>query len=142
MKTLKEILNEQTKQLKEVKFYRFHLFTNQDDKKRNVGMAYLMEGHNSYTIRLWTLLEDKFYLLPSKVDSSKFSILTREASRSPNHKNKYFWNVIGNAQANVSKGVVELNFDLFEKKIYMSIHPEDSEASDGKLIPEGILPAA
>ncbi len=142
MKALKDILNEQTKQLKEVKFYRFHLFTNHDEKKRTVGMAYLMEGHNSYTLRLWTFLEDKFYLLPSKDDSSKFSILTREASRSPTHKNKYFWNVVGNAQANASKGVIELNFDLFEKKIYMSIHPEEAEASDGKLIPEGVLPAA
>ncbi len=142
MQTLKEILNEQIKQIKDVKFYRFHLFTNHEDKKRNVGMAYLMEGHNSYTLRLWTLLEDKFYLLPSKDDASKFSILTREPSRSLSHKNKYFWNVIGNAHANASKGVIELNFDLFEKKIYMNIHPEESEASDGKLIPEGVLPAA
>jgi hypothetical protein len=39
-------------------------------------------------------------------------------------KNKYFLeHRIGNAKADSSKGVIELNFDLLDKKIYMSIYP-------------------
>ena len=142
MKILKEILEEQIKNIKEPKFYRFNLFMNDDSKKKTVGMAYLMEGHNSYTIRLWTFLEDKFYLVPSKDDATKFTILTREASKSPKYKNKYHWNIVGNGRTDASQSVVELNFDLFNKKIFLNIFPEESATPQGRPIPEGMLSVA
>ena len=90
MKTLKEALNEQAEKTKPVKFYRFQLFVEDIDRKKTVGMAYLKEGQGIYTLRLWTLLEDKFFLLPSKDDSSKYLLMTREPNRSSSSKNKYF----------------------------------------------------
>src|SRR6478609_6651948 len=113
MKALKDILDAQAEKLKPAKFYRFQIFTQGNEKKNTVGMAYLKEGQTIYTLRLWTFLEDKFFMLPSKVDSNKYLLMTRELNKSQSSKNKYFWNIVGNAQTDSSKGVVEFNFDLF-----------------------------
>src|SRR5690606_15874730 len=102
--------------LKPAKFYRFQIFTQGSEKKNTVGMAYLKEGQTIYTLRLWTFLEDKFFLLPNKDDQTKYFIMTRESNKSPSSKNKYFWNIVGNAKTDSSMGVIELNFDLLEKK--------------------------
>lgn len=142
MKALKDILEEQTEKLKPTKFYRFQIFTQGSEKKNTVGMAYLKEGQTIYTLRLWTFLDDKFFMLPSKDDSTKYLLMTREPNKSQSSKNKYFWNIVGNAKADSVKGVMELNFDLFEKKIYMSIFPEESATPYGQPIPEGALEAA
>lgn len=142
MKALKEILDGQIEKMKPAKFYRFQVFTQGSEKKNTVGMAYLKEGQTIYTLRLWTFLEDKFFLLPNKDDQSKYLIMTREPNKSPSSKNKYFWNIVGNAKADSSKGVVELNFDLLEKKIYMSIFPEESATPYGQPVPEGTVEAA
>ncbi|GAB4416219.1 MAG: hypothetical protein OHK0056_24360 [Bacteriovoracaceae bacterium] len=142
MKALKEALNEQAEETKPIKFYRFQLFVEDTDRKKTVGMAYLKEGQGIYTLRLWTLLEDKFFLLPSKDDSSKYLLMTREPNRSSSSKNKYFWNIVGNAQVLSGKNVIELNFDLFAKKIYMSIFPEESATPYGQPVPNGAMEAA
>ena len=137
MKALKEILDTQMEKMKPTKFYRFQLFvegTESDSKKKTVGMAYLKEGQGIYTLRLWTLLEDKFFLLPSKDDSSKYLLMTREPNKSGSNKNKYFWNIVGNAKVLSGKNVIEMNFDLLEKKIYMSIFPEESASLNGQSI--------
>ncbi|MCB9092186.1 MAG: hypothetical protein H6621_00360 [Halobacteriovoraceae bacterium] len=125
MKTLKETLEEQTKS---VAYYRFQLFIDEGTTKKTIGMAYLREGQSIYTLRLWTFLEDKFFLLPSKEDASKYLLMTREPNRSESSKNKYFWNIVGNAQVQSAKNVIELDFDLFEKKIFMNIFPEESSS--------------
>lgn len=142
MKTLKEALDAQAEKLKPAKFYRFQIFVQGSEKKNTVGMAYLKEGQTIYTLRLWTFLEDKFFLLPNKDDSKKYLLMTREPNKSPSSKNKYFWNIVGNATADSSKGVIELNFDLFDKKIYMNIFPEESATPYGQPIPDGALEAA
>ncbi len=127
MKSLKEILKEQTKQLKEAQFYRFQVFVNGNEKKDTVGMAWLKEGQKIYTIKLWTFLSEKFFLLPSKEDPTKYLIMTREPVKSTNTKKKFHWNIVGNAKANPANGVIELHFDLFEKKTFMSIYPDESK---------------
>lgn len=134
MKALKEVLDTQMEKMKPIKFYRFQLFVDgveSDSKKKTVGIAYLKEGQGIYTLRLWTLLEDKFFLLPSKDDSSKYLLMTREPNKSGSSKNKYFWNIVGNGKVLSGKNVIELNFDLLEKKIYMSIFPEESATPGG-----------
>lgn len=135
MKALKEILDTQMEKMKPTKFYRFQLFvegTEGNTKKKTVGMAYLKEGQGIYTLRLWSLLEDKFFLLPSKDDSTKYLLMTREPNKSSSSKNKYFWNIVGNAKVLSGKNVIELNFDLLEKKIYMSIFPEETAMQNGQ----------
>ena len=128
MKALSEILNTQTQNLMSApKFYRFQVFTENDNKKKIVGMAYLKEGQKIYTLRLWTFLENKFFILPSKDDPSKYLLMTRELNKS-NSKNKYFWNIVGNGEVNSNKGSVEIRFDLFDKKIFMDIFPDESAA--------------
>lgn len=142
MKTLKEVLTSQTEKMNSTKFYRFQIFTQGSEKKNTVGMAYLKEGQSIYTLRLWTFLEDKFFLLPSKEDSSKYLLMTREPNKSNTSKNKYFWNIVGNAKADSSKGVIELSFDLFDKKLFMSMFPEESATPYGQPVTDGELEAA
>jgi hypothetical protein len=136
MKALKEILDTQMEKMKPTKFYRFQLFVQGDEKKNTVGMSYLKEGQSIYTVRLWTLLEDKFFLLPSKDDATKYLLMTREPNKSGASKNKYFWNIVGNAKVLSGKNVIELNFDLIEKKIYMNIFPEETTTTKSNHIPD------
>ena len=142
MKALKEIITSQAEKMNITKFYRFQILIQGNDKKKTVGMAYLKEGQSIYTLRLWTFLEDKFYLLPSKEDSSKYLLMTREPNKSSTSKNKYFWNIVGNAKADSSKGMIELNFDLFDKKLFLSMFPEESATPYGQPVPDGELEAA
>jgi hypothetical protein len=138
MKALKEILAEAAP-----KFFRFQVFVKTNEEKKNtVGMAYLKEGQSMYTLRLWTFLEDKFYLLPSREDSAKYLVMTREPNKTPNSKNKYFWNIVGNAKANSANGVLEINFDLFEKKVFMNLFPETSATPYGLPVPAEEIQAA
>jgi hypothetical protein len=123
MKTIKEILQETAKELSTQKYYRFHLFMNEGDKKRSVGTAYLQEDSNAYTIKLWTLVREKFYLIQDKYDHKLFAILTKEEISSGKDRSKFRWNRIGSAKADVQKDLIEMSFDLFEKKIYLDIRP-------------------
>ncbi len=88
-------------------------------------MSYLKEGQNIYTLRIWTFLEDKFFLLPSKEDATKYLLMTREPNKNPHSKNKYFWNIVGNGVVDIRQGIVELSFDVLDKKIFMNIYPEE-----------------
>lgn len=127
MKALKDGLKES-----KMMFYRFQVFVKDaEGTKRTVGIAYLQEGQTIYTVRLWTFLNEKFFLLPSKDDPKKYLVMTREPNNSSNSGNKYFWNIVGSAKANASQSVLELNFDILEKKIYLSIFPEISSTPRG-----------
>jgi hypothetical protein len=127
MKLLKDALEK-----KIPAFYRFQIFTkNENGLKRNVGMAYLCEGYSVYTVRLWTFLNEKFFLYPSKNDPKKYFIMTKELNKCLSPKSKFHWNVIGSARANASQNVFELSFDLLEKKIFMSIYPDKASPSLG-----------
>jgi hypothetical protein len=94
-----------------------------------VGMAYLKEGQNMYTLRLWTFVNEKFYLIPSKTEPMKYLVMTREPNKSPQAKNKYFWNIVGNGNVDSTLGAIKLDFDLFSKTVYVNIHPEKSTFS-------------
>lgn len=106
--------------------YRFKVFVQEGERKKTVGMAYLREGQNMYTLRLWTLHNEKFFLLPSKDEPTKYLVMTREPNRALDAKSKFHWNIVGNAIANAAQSILELDFDLFEKKIFMSIFPEET----------------
>ncbi len=142
MKALKDIMAETAQKLTESEYYRFHLFIKGKEKSKTVGMAYLKKGQSIYTLRLWTFLEDKYFLLPSKEDSMKYLIMTREPNKSQSSKNKYFWNIVGNAQTDSANCVIEMNFDLFDKPIFMNIFPEEWATPYGQPVPEGLNEAA
>jgi hypothetical protein len=116
-------------------FFRFQVLQGEVDengrikKTKSVGMAYLKDGQNTYTLRLWTFVNEKFYLIPNRTDSSKYLIMTRELNKSPKAKNKFFWNIVGNGVADSVLGAIKLEFDLLNKPIYVSIHPEKSAFS-------------
>lgn len=122
MKILREVLKDSN-----LMFYRFKVFVKDSEgTNRCVGMAYLQEGQTIYTLRLWTFLNEKFFLLPSKDDPKKYLVMTREPNNTSSGGNKYFWNIVGSAKANASQTTLEINFDVFEKKFYVNIIPETS----------------
>jgi hypothetical protein len=123
-----------------ISVYRFDIFkgrkteSGEIEKIRSVGSATLRDGFNTYIIELKTLLEDRYYLLPSKDPSNgpDFVILTRELSRNSNRK--YFWNVVGEAvgEAAPNHGLLKLNWDLFGDDLYLNTHPKNSYEVDAK----------
>jgi len=92
--------------------------------ERNIGMAYLREGGNIYTLKLWTLLSERFYLAPKRKDPEGFFILSSKENTSPKNKNKFIWNVIGNGKIDAPIGYIRMKFDLFPDEVFLSLHPE------------------
>lgn len=121
-------------------YCRFRVFQEKKDAQgewgqtKTVGMAYLAAGQSIYTIRLWTLAGERYYLLPNKADPAKYFIMTRELNRKLNASKKYFWNIVGNAQVNSSRGFVEMEFDILSRPIFMNISPEREAYSS--MLPE------
>jgi hypothetical protein len=130
------------------KYYRFQVFQGERreggkvEKSKSVGMAYLRDGQNIYTLRLWMFSVERYYLIQNKHDSSKYLVMTREPTKNPQARNKYFWNIVGNGKVDSVLGVIELAFDLLEKPIYMNIFPESSAFSVTLAQPEELLDAA
>ena len=91
-------------------YFRFQVFQGEPDangkirKSKSVGMAYLRDGQNIFTLRLWMFSHERFYVISSRNDSSKFLVMTREPNKIPNAKNKYFWNIVGNGRADSAQG--------------------------------------
>jgi hypothetical protein len=116
-----EILNKKSKE-----FYRFQIqmpTLNQNQKPKSVGMAYLRDGEGTYTIRLWMFAE-RYYMIQTKGDPTRYLLMSREPSRDSNSKNKFRWRIIGNGKINSTKGVIELYFDLLSKQVLMNLFPE------------------
>lgn len=130
------------------KYFRFQVFQGDKStsgkvvKTKSVGMAYLRDGQNIFTLRLWMFSMERYYLLSNKNDSSKYLVMTRELNKSPVAKNKYFWNIVGNGKVDSVHGVVEIDFDLLSKPIYMNIYPESSAFSVALPEPEPLIEAA
>ncbi|MDZ4660410.1 MAG: hypothetical protein SGJ18_02195 [Pseudomonadota bacterium] len=130
------------------KFYRFQVFQGERDasgkmkKTKSVGMAYLKDGQSMLTLRLWTLVSERFYLILNKNDASKYLVMTREPNKNPLGKNKYFWNIVGNGVIDTTQGLVTIEFDLLDKPIFMSTHPESSAYSVSLPKPEDVIPDA
>jgi hypothetical protein len=140
--------SQSTAQAQDNKYFRFQVFQGEKKeggkvaKTKSVGMAYLRDGQNIFTLRLWMFSSERYYLIPNKHDSSKFFVMTREPNKSPQAKNKYFWNIVGNGKADSVLGVIEMAFDLLEKPIYMNIFPESSAFSVTLANPEEVMDAA
>lgn len=129
-------------------YFRFQVFQGIKElngkikKTKSVGMAYLKEGQNMFSLRLWTFSRERFFLLPHKSDPSKYLVMTREPNKSPKAKNKYFWNIVGSGTVDSTQGVIELDFDLLSKPIYVNIHPEPSAHTSDLPAPEAFEQAA
>jgi hypothetical protein len=118
------------KSFQQPQLYRFRLMmgtrtpNGQFDAKKTVGMAYLTEGHGSYNLRLWTFLNERFFLVPRRNDPSQFLIFTKDQNRAQQNNQKVFANIVGNGVVEPILGVIKLDFDIFEKSIYMNLYPE------------------
>ncbi len=138
----------QTNKNENDKFYRFQVFQGERDqtgklkKTKSVGMAYLKEGQSMLTLRLWTFVNERFYLILNQNDASKYLVMTREPNKNPLAKNKYFWNIVGNGEIDTTQGLVTIQFDIFDKMIFMSTHPESSAHSASLPQPEVMTEAA
>ena len=110
------------------KYYRFRVVQDcnpkKDSKERNVGMAYLTDGQDIFTLRLWMFNNERFYVVASRNEPSKYLVMTRELNKNPTVKNKYHWNFVGSGKPDTTAGYIRIDFDLLEKPVYMSIHPE------------------
>ncbi|HMN68837.1 MAG TPA: hypothetical protein PKC28_09900 [Bdellovibrionales bacterium] len=103
-------------------------FTIDADVCFSTRTPYHREGEGLITIRLWTFVQEKFYVLLSKADPTKYLVMTREENHNARNTNKYFWHIVGNGVVDSKNGVVKLQFDLFDTPIFMSLHPDRKPA--------------
>ncbi len=124
------------------KIYRFELVhgsiygAKKLGQQKTVGMAYLKDGQSTITLRIWTFVNDRFYVIQNKQDASKYLVLTREMNKNPNARAKYYWNIVGSGQSDTQAGVIRLDFDLFSRPIYMNLFPEKS--ATGSALPDPV----
>ncbi len=127
--------NEVNSQNENAQFFRFQVFQGDMDsqgkiqKEKSVGMAYLKDGQQTFTIRLWMFLNERFYMIQNRNDSSRYLVMTREPNKNVNAKNKYYWNIVGNGIIDTVQGIIQINFDLLENSVYINVHPEPSAFS-------------
>jgi hypothetical protein len=128
-KTGRIMKNEQTR--KQLETFRFRISKGEKqqdgkiEKKDQAGVATLLEGQNNYTIYIYMLQNDQFFLVPHKENPEKYFIMTRRPNRNPRKRTMYEWNVVGKGKANARQGCIELYFDLFSVPLYMSIYPTE-----------------
>jgi len=140
--------NEISSPNEENQFFRFQVFQGDLDqngkvqKTKSVGMAYLKDGQQTITVRLWMFVTERFYMILNRNDASRYLIMTRELNKNPNAKNKYFWNIVGSGIIDTTQGIVQINFDLLDKPVYINIHPESSAFSTHLPVPDFLEEAA
>ncbi len=109
-------------------YYEFKIFISDNDgARKTVGVGTLKEGQDMYHLKLWSFLNEKFYLVPNRKDPKNFYIMTREPLKKQSSQRKFSWNIVGSAKANVTQDLIELSFDLFERKVFLNIVPEQSQ---------------
>ncbi len=110
-------------------------------QSRNVGMAYLKYNQDMYTLRLWTFLDCKFYMIRHKEDTYRYMILTRELNRNPNARSKYHWNLVGSGFYCDELSSITLHFDLIEKPIFMNLYPAVKETQKMDPLDQSLMAA-
>lgn len=122
-------MNEFTKMIEAKPYFKFQAFIGEQGQKtqRTVGMAFMKDDHSSYCLKLWSFMNERFYIVPKKSSSKEFSIMTREVNQLPNPRTQFHWNIVGNASTTEDNLLLALNFDLFEKTIFMNLIPENTE---------------
>lgn len=145
-RTINQKNTEKTKQTKEFKMntneqnqkkletFRFKILKGEKqsdgkiEKTHQAGVATLIEGQRNYTVYIYMLQKEQFFLVPHKQNAERYYIMTRQPSNNPNKKSKYNWNIVGNAIANASQSCIELNFDLIAVPLFMSIFPIENRS--------------
>ena len=131
MNSIKTLSAEEKSKKQEITVYRFDVFKGTPDangriqKVRSVGVAYLREGMQTYTMHLKTFLGASFYLLKnSKPVGPDFVILTREFAK--HGPRKYHWNNCGDGTVltGINADYMKLEWDLFGEDIYMTVNPK------------------
>lgn len=96
-------------------------------KLRTMGEATCIEGRTTYRIKLLTLEELEYFLLPEKKNQYRdYSILRRKLVE--NGDRKYFWMTVGDAKlmSGANSGLLHLSWDFFSADdIYMNLRPKD-----------------
>lgn len=118
------------KQIKSAhKYHRLDVFqiegSGDEGQKRVVGSGSIREGDSIISLRLFTLVNERFFVVMSKDDPEKYLVMTREPNQNTKSTNKYFWHVIGHGRVYPGNRIVELKFDLFAKPIFLNLRPED-----------------
>ncbi|MBI4404092.1 MAG: hypothetical protein HY537_08025 [Deltaproteobacteria bacterium] len=114
-----------------LKVYHFEIFKGVKDEQgtirrvRSVGRATHVDGQKTFRIKLATLEEVDFYLLPEKkFEGRDFSILRRK--QADNLARKFLWNTVGEAKMleGSNSGLMQLSWDIFgAQDIYMNMQP-------------------
>lgn len=119
-------MNTFTKMIDKYSYYKFQVFIQDgsNQNKKTVGMAFMKDEQNSYCLKLWSFMNERFYIVPKNGSAKDFFIMTREINKLPNPKTKFHWNIIGNASATQDQLHLELKFDLFDKAVFMNLIPE------------------
>lgn len=62
-------------------------------KSFQAGVATLLEGQLNYSLHLYMLQNEEFFLVPHKKDPERYFIMTRQPTKNPYKRAKYSWNI-------------------------------------------------
>lgn len=132
-----EFMNTENKEQKNNENFRFEIYKGKMasdggfTKTRTAGHAYLSSGKHSYKIKIFTLTQDRYVVVPTDNDPNQYKILTKDEVQTKEKGKRTYWNVVGDGEVLSLAGVMKLKFDLFGESLYMSLYPSNG----GNVIP-------
>lgn len=100
-------------------------------KTRTAGHGYLRSGKHAYKIKLFTLNQERYVVVPTDDNPVQYKILTKDEVQTKDNGKRTYWNIVGDGEILPKSNVMKLKFDLFGEPLYMSIYPSNS----GNVIP-------
>ncbi|GIL16321.1 MAG: hypothetical protein BroJett040_00720 [Oligoflexia bacterium] len=113
---------------------RFKIWTGNVDssgsilEQNHVGFAFNRRGSTSFRIKLWMLLNQSYYLVPTKEDQVKFNLYTIEEREFETKEVKTFWNKVGEGE--LYGNYIRLRFHLLEKELFLCLFDEKENLSE------------
>ena len=92
-----------------------------------VGVAFLKGGSKVFSLRLWMLTGQKYFVAPNDSDSTKYEILSLEEYTNRHGDARSNWRDVGSGR--YVGNFVELKFSLLEKPVYLSLFPKNHKQS-------------
>lgn len=94
-------------------------------KVRLAGIAFLREGTLQYKLKVFSQIENRFYVLPDSENAGRYKVLVRDEVQFKKGQTKIYWCDVGDGRVLTHLGLLEIKVDLWSEPLYMSIFPRE-----------------
>lgn len=97
----------------------------------SVGVAFLKTGSKKFRLKLFTLPNHQYFVVPDDRDDTKYIVLSLEEYQLPSGEMKSSWNRIG--EGKLAGSFIALRIQLIAENIFLCLFPDKSEGMEDSL---------